>query len=56
MQFQQSDEGRGLEVYGQDPFPICWWSFCLVDVVFCLAETLEFHDFLILRKYLELFV
>jgi hypothetical protein len=29
---------------GKDPFPICWWSFCLIDGVFCLSEALQFYE------------
>ena len=29
---------------GKYPFPICWWSFCLIDGVFCLAEALQFYE------------
>jgi hypothetical protein len=25
---------------GKDPFPICWWPFCLIDIVFCLIQKL----------------
>jgi hypothetical protein len=29
---------------GKDPFPICWWPFCLVDSIFCLTEALQFYE------------
>jgi hypothetical protein len=29
---------------GKDFLSICWWSFCLIDGVFCLVEALEFHE------------
>ena len=29
---------------GKDPFPICWWPFCLIDSVFCLTEALQFYE------------
>jgi hypothetical protein len=25
-------------------FPICWWSFCLIDGVFCLVEALQLYE------------
>jgi hypothetical protein len=28
----------------KDPFPICWWPFCLIEGVFCLAEALQFYE------------
>jgi hypothetical protein len=28
----------------KDPFPICWWHFCLTDSVFCLTEVLQFYE------------
>jgi hypothetical protein len=28
----------------KDPFPICWWPFCLIDSVFCLTEALKFYE------------
>jgi hypothetical protein len=29
---------------GKSPFPICWWSFCLIDSVFCHTEALQFYE------------
>ena len=28
----------------KNPFPICWWPFCLIDSVFCLTEILQFYE------------
>ena len=28
----------------KDPFPICWWPFCLIDGVFCFAEALQLYE------------
>ena len=28
----------------KNPFPICWWPFCLIDSVFCLTEVLQFYE------------
>jgi hypothetical protein len=29
---------------GKDPFSFCWWSVCLVDGVFYLAEALQLYE------------
>ena len=26
------------------PFTICWWTFCLIESVFCLTEVLAFYE------------
>jgi hypothetical protein len=38
---------------GKDPFPICWLSFCHIESVLCLTETLQFFEvpFVYSRSY-----
>jgi hypothetical protein len=31
-------------IFGKDPFPICWWPFCLIDGVIFLTEALQFYE------------
>jgi hypothetical protein len=28
----------------KDPFPLCWWPFCLIASVFCITEALQLYE------------